>query len=497
MFLFGIVMALFGAILPALRARLGIDLAQAGGLFLVMNAGMLATSLGLGPLVDRFGMKPPLAAGPVVEGLGLAVVASAAGYTALAWGALLIGIGGGALNSSTNALVADLHDSPEARSAALNKLGVFFGIGAVLMPFAIGLLLEAASFSAILLAAALVCLLVAVHNTLAPLPPPKQAGHPPLAGILALARQPVVVVFAALLFFQSGIEFVAGGFVSSFLVRETGFSVEAAAWTVAGYWGALMLARLVLSRAALRLDGRRLIVGCALATAASVSLLAASRQPAVAVSASLAIGAALAGIFPTAFGIVAARYPSRTGTVFGLLLAAALSGGMLLPWFAGQVGEAHGLRPALLVVAALSLAVAALAALSSRARSTSAALVLLSAAAAGRAQPASPPEAPAASRTILAIGAHAGDAENTSGAILARRLGDRLAILHLTLGEGGGRAGIRLPYAPMAMRLAPAPSVLPIAGIGDDCVGGHPCTDRLRPSSSRTTAASTGSWSRL
>lgn len=46
---------------------------------------------------------------------------------------------------------------------------------------------------------------------------------------------------------------------------------------------------------------------------------------------------------------------------------------------------------------------------------------------------------PAARRTILAIGAHAGDAENTAGAILARhkRLGDRVVILHLTLGEGG------------------------------------------------------------
>ena len=35
-----------------------------------------------------------------------------------------------------------------------------------------------------------------------------------------------MLVFAALLFFQSGNEFVAGGFVSSFLVREIGFSVR-------------------------------------------------------------------------------------------------------------------------------------------------------------------------------------------------------------------------------------------------------------------------------
>jgi LmbE family N-acetylglucosaminyl deacetylase len=47
--------------------------------------------------------------------------------------------------------------------------------------------------------------------------------------------------------------------------------------------------------------------------------------------------------------------------------------------------------------------------------------------------------ADASERTLLAIGAHAGDAEISAGAILARhrRLGDRVVLLHLTLGEGG------------------------------------------------------------
>ncbi len=42
-------------------------------------------------------------------------------------------------------------------------------------------------------------------------------------------------------------------------------------------------------------------------------------------------------------------------------------------------------------------------------------------------------------RTFLAIGAHAGDMEITAGALLLKQheLGDRVVILHLTLGEGG------------------------------------------------------------
>jgi LmbE family N-acetylglucosaminyl deacetylase len=45
----------------------------------------------------------------------------------------------------------------------------------------------------------------------------------------------------------------------------------------------------------------------------------------------------------------------------------------------------------------------------------------------------------APTRTILAIGAHAGDMELTAGAVLIkqRKLGDRIVILQMTLGEGG------------------------------------------------------------
>ncbi|MBK8059128.1 MAG: PIG-L family deacetylase [Gemmatimonadetes bacterium] len=52
----------------------------------------------------------------------------------------------------------------------------------------------------------------------------------------------------------------------------------------------------------------------------------------------------------------------------------------------------------------------------------------------------SAPRVPA--RTILAIGAHAGDMELTTGAVLAgaRQRGDRVVLLHLTLGEGGNPA---------------------------------------------------------
>jgi len=61
-----------------------------------------------------------------------------------------------------------------------------------------------------------------------------------------------------------------------------------------------------------------------------------------------------------------------------------------------------------------------------------------------------------AQRTILAVGAHAGDVELTSGALLAkqRQLGDRVVILHLTLGEGGNPRISSSQYAEQKRREA-------------------------------------------
>jgi N-acetylglucosamine malate deacetylase 1 len=61
-------------------------------------------------------------------------------------------------------------------------------------------------------------------------------------------------------------------------------------------------------------------------------------------------------------------------------------------------------------------------------------------------------------RTILAIGAHAADMELTAGALLAHqaKLGDRVVLLHLTLGEGGNPKMALAAYAQQKRREAEA-----------------------------------------
>lgn len=59
-------------------------------------------------------------------------------------------------------------------------------------------------------------------------------------------------------------------------------------------------------------------------------------------------------------------------------------------------------------------------------------------------------------RTVLAIGAHAGDMELTAGAVLIKQAkrGDRVVILHMTLGEGGNHRMTPVAYGAQKRREA-------------------------------------------
>ncbi|HEY2017655.1 MAG TPA: MFS transporter [Bryobacteraceae bacterium] len=345
MFVFGIVMALLGAILPSLAGRLQFETADIGTLFLVMNGAMLAASLVLGLAMDRFGMKPPLAVGPLLVAGALIIVVRATAFADLLPAVVLLGIGGGALNGATNTLVADLHEDQGRKSAALNVLGVFFGFGALFLPFTIGALLARFSVGPLLVIAAALCAAAGIFAAVLRFPAPKQGHALPVADMPRFLRSPLVLAFACLLFFESGVEFSLGGFISTYLTHDMAVSsVSLASWILAGYWASVIVSRTVLSRIAIGADPYRILLFCALGASAGALLAALSPSVGVSAFAIVLSGWSLAGIYPTALGIVGSRFESHSGTVFGILFAVALSGGMLVPWIAGQVGGAAGLR---------------------------------------------------------------------------------------------------------------------------------------------------------
>jgi fucose permease len=357
MFGFGIVMALLGAILPLLVSRLHFDLSEAGGLFLAMNAAMLVITLVLGPVLDRFGIRSTMIVAPLFVAVAVALIAGASGSRVLLLGVILLGAGGGALNQATNTLIADLHEDARAKNAALNTLGVFFGFGALFIPFTIGSLLSSLGMRNILYSAIPLILIPLLLSIWLQYPAPKHAGSIRLTNVIQLARRPLVLAFAFLLFFESGNEFTLGGYLSTYLTRDLQSSVTLASYALAGYWGALMIARVILGRVLLRVRGELLIRWSAIAVACCVVALTLARTPAVAAGIEVLLGFCMAAIFPTVLGVAGTRHHGDLGTLFGILIGIALIGGMTVPWLAGQVANEHGIRVALWIPAAGAIAI--------------------------------------------------------------------------------------------------------------------------------------------
>ncbi|MBI5086062.1 MAG: MFS transporter [Acidobacteria bacterium] len=343
-FVFGMVAALLGAVLPVLASRLSFDMAQAGALFLVMNFAMLVAVLTTGPVLDRFGMGVPLALGPVLVGSALVMVMKAAVYGDLLPAVGVLGFGGGMLNAGANTLIADLHDDERSKAAALNLLGFFFGFGALLLPFASGWLLSRLGLDAILAGAAVLCGLSAAYASALRHRPPKTTHKLPLDEMPVMLRSPFVLLLGALLFLQSGNEFLLGGYLSTYLTTGLGAGMQQALMLQALLWGSIMVSRLALSRLLHRAEPHWVIALSAAVAALGCVWLALSPSPLAASGAVVLTGVSMAGVFTTALGIAGARYPQRSGTVIGLLLTLALCGGMLLPWLCGRGAATFGLR---------------------------------------------------------------------------------------------------------------------------------------------------------
>jgi len=362
MFVFGIVMAVIGALLP----RLSIGMAQSGNLFLGLTSTMLVSMLCLGPAMDRFGKKTPLALGALLVALALALMAVSRTYESLLAAVALLGVGGGALNGGTNLLIADLHTDPRRKNAALSALGIFFGFGALFLPFVLGSLVELLRLDTILWLAAAPTAAVALLFLALAFPPAKRAQGLSLQEVGRFARHPLVLLFGFLLFFQSGNEFLIGGYTSTYLVREVGLTVPAASYLLAAYWASLMLARVGLAKLLLRAKGPGVVMLSGLGEAAGACLLIFAPSPAFAAAGVVLLGVSFASVYPTVLGLAGARFEEASGTVFGLLFAIALFGGMLVPWSAGRIAAGSGIRGALALAAFGGLMISVLQALIAR-----------------------------------------------------------------------------------------------------------------------------------
>lgn len=352
MFVFGAVLLLMGSLLPTLQ----FTYSRSGSLGSFPLAGILVSTILVGPILDLMGAKRVLAIALGLVAASLAVMPTLHSYSGLAAAAFVYGLAGGGINTATNALVADI--SVTGRAAALNLLGFFFSLGAISAPLMLSSAGGSFSTLVVLRTLAIFCVLVLFFVLSLHFPPPTKPGTG-LSTLLKVLSHGAVWLFAALLFFESGSENCTFVWTSKIVADVLHISPSRANLALVALSAALGGGRIAAVLFLRWLGSARTIwLSTAVIVAGSIVMRNATQMSGM-ILAAIIIGLGLSAVFPTALGMAGDRFPEETGTVFGAIMAVALAGGAAGPKIAGWIAP-NDVRRVLLIPIFAAVGVAAL-----------------------------------------------------------------------------------------------------------------------------------------
>ena len=314
------------------------------------------------------------AAGSLVAGLASARAERAAGRRALFWlsalamasGAILLaagrteavtlaamlvmGIGGGLLLVTIQALLADRHGAN--RTIALTEANVAASVAYVLLIGALALAAAThAGWRAALLAVLALPLLAFAASRSEPLeappPPPKDHGTLP----------PAFWIAAAMLFCSTGAEWCVTGWGASFVKDAADVSTDTAVTLMGGYFAGVLAGRLTGSILARRHAAHRLLAGALVLTAVGFAILWPATGPATALAGLIVLGLGLGNLFPLGLSVTVGLAPDHAQLASGRAVLVTSAAVLLAPLTVGALADATSISAALAVVpAALALA---------------------------------------------------------------------------------------------------------------------------------------------
>lgn len=340
--LFGIGLITLGSVASDLRSKFNLDEISSGTLFSIMPLGILAGSLVFGPICDKYGYKLLLVVSSLLMCVGFEGIAYTRDLTLLKLSVFFFGLGGGAINGATNAVVSDI--SATYKGAQLSMLGVSFGIGALGMPMVVGLLRNQMSSDNILGLVGLFAVAVAVFFATTKFPEPKQRQGFPIRQSFALVKDNLLLLIAFFLFCQSSFEAIINNWTALFLVDRLAVQPEDALYGLSLFVAGLTVMRLLTGSVFRKTNVFTIMFVSFILILAGLLLLKTSVSLSMAMVALILLGAGLAGGFPIMLGIVGDRYSKLSGTAFSFVLVIALIGNMLINYTMGIIAQHYGIQ---------------------------------------------------------------------------------------------------------------------------------------------------------
>ena len=341
MLFFGISLITLGAVVPGLKEKYHLDEISSGTLFSIMPFGILVGALFFGPFCDKYGYKILLALSCFFMFAGFEGIAYAPSHSILKICVFLFGVGGGAINGATNALISDI--SEKDKGANLSLLGVAFGLGALGMPFILGILENKFNYEVIVSIVGVATFIVGVFYLIIKFPPPKQSSGFPLAHSFSWIKDKLLILIAFFLFCQSSFEAIINNWTTTYLTTRLSILPNKALYALSLFVVGMTVMRLLLGSIFRNTDGKKIWIGSfTMIFLGLVFLLI--KSSGFSLAGLIVLGAGLAGGFPIMLGFVGDCYKELSGTAFSLVLVIALLGNMIINYCMGIIAQNYGIQ---------------------------------------------------------------------------------------------------------------------------------------------------------
>ncbi len=353
-FVYGMIAAMLGTILPDLSARFQLTPKQNGTIAFCQALGLIIASVSVGPLIDNEGKKAGMVLGLALITIALMLLPRSSSFTTIAAYIFLLGIGGGIIVTAANALASDV--TPDRRGTTLNLLNLFFGLGGLATPFISANLLARNAVRLCYLVAGLTAVTLII-NIATPMPAPTGAQSFVFSQIGDVVGRPTLWLAALFLFLYVASEVGVWNWLVQHLIAQGIPESRALNVLSLGFALGLLVGRVGVSQVLISVSAFTVTLAAAVLMAITTYLMLQTKDPKIAWVLVFLAGVAMAPVFPTTLAIVADEFSRMQSTALGIVITSGWIGLAVSSRIIGSIagGDPKRLKKSLLVLPGMAV----------------------------------------------------------------------------------------------------------------------------------------------
>ncbi len=347
-FVYGMIAAMLGTILPELSERFHLTPTQNGTIALVQALGLIIASLGVGPLLDTQGDKVGLILGLACIAVALFLLPRSSGFRPVLLLMFLLGVGGGIVVTGANSLANSV--SGQHSAIALNLVNLFFGLGGLTTPFIAANIFKK-NWVRLCYTVASLTVAALIVQAISKMPAPSGNAQFLLADVGPILGRPLLFMLGLFLFLYITCEVGVWNWLPRHLIAQGIPESRALNILSLGFALGLLIGRVGVSPILAHVSPIDVTLGASIAMAITTYLMLQTNKPSMAFALVFIAGLSMAPVFPTTLAITGAAFPQMTGTALGFVITCGWVGLAVSSWIIGAIagGDPKRLKKALLL----------------------------------------------------------------------------------------------------------------------------------------------------